>query len=334
MDEEQTTESGGGGVEDTAAEAFEAVGEQAEAQFEYFAGLVNQVGEFIITYGFQLLGALFVFLLGLKGASWVARRVVKLARRNGLDETLSRFFGNVVRIGLLIILVIVTLGNFGISIAPLIAVAGAGAFGLTVALQGPLSNYGAGLVLIATRPFSVGDTISVKGTFGVVRDIALAHTKLEGEDGERITVPNRDVVGAILVNSEAYRVVETRITLAHDQDVEKAREVVLAAIKRELPTTKIKQDEEGDEWSIAPDPQVGVEDFTNGGVILGARYWVPSLSYFKNRYQVNGAALKALQDAGVSLQPALGEIFSPRTVNRTVEVFVDEPDPSLREGKR
>ena len=168
----------------------------------------------------------------------------------------------------------------------------------------------------------------------MVRDIALAHTKLEGEDGERITVPNRDVVGAILVNSEAYRVVETRITLAHDQDVEKAREVVLAAIKRELPTTKIKQDEEGDEWSIAPDPQVGVEDFTNGGVILGARYWVPSLSYFKNRYQVNGAALKALQEAGVSLQPALGEIFSPRTVNRTVEVFVDEPDPSLREGKR
>ena len=102
MDEEQTTESGGGGVEDTAAEAFEAVGEQAEAQFEYFAGLVNQVGEFIITYGFQLLGALFVFLLGLKGASWVARRlrsdgrptgsVVELWRGAGADRH-AAFFG-------------------------------------------------------------------------------------------------------------------------------------------------------------------------------------------------------------------------------------------------
>jgi small conductance mechanosensitive channel len=331
---EEEAQGTGDAVGETATQAIEAVGQQAEAQFEYFAGLVNQVGEFIITYGFQLLGALFVFLLGLKGAGWVARRVVRIARRNGLDETLSRFFGNVVRVGLLILLVIVTLGNFGISIAPLIAVAGAGAFGLTVALQGPLSNYGAGLVIIATRPFSVGDTIAVKGTYGVVRDIALAHTKLEGEDGERITVPNRDVVGAILVNSESFRVVETRITLAHDQDVEKARDVVLAAIKKELPTPEVKTDEAGDDWSFAPEPQVGVEDFTNGGVILGARYWVPSLSYFSHRYRVNGAALKALKDADVSLRPALGELLSPRTVNRTVEVFVDEPDPSLQEGKR
>ena len=102
MDEEQTNESGG--VEDTATEALEAVGvgEQAEAQFEYFAGLVNQVGEFIITYGFQLLGALFVFLLGLKGASWVARRlrsdgrptgsVVELWRGAGADRH-AAFFG-------------------------------------------------------------------------------------------------------------------------------------------------------------------------------------------------------------------------------------------------
>lgn len=318
-------------MEETATDAIKHVEEQATAQIEYFAGLVEMVGEFIIAYGFQILGALFVFLVGLKAANWAGRRVVKVALRNKIDETLSRFFGNIVRVIFLVVLVIITLGNFGISIAPLIAVAGASAFGLTVALQGPLSNYGAGLVIMITRPFSVGDTLAVKGTYGVCRDIALSHTTLEGEDGERITVPNRDVVGAILVNSEAYRVVETRITLAHDQDVEKAVEVVLAAIERELPSMPRSKDAQEEDWPMAPEPQVGVEDFANGGVILGARYWVPSLAFFKHRYRINGAALKALGEAGISLKPALGELLNPRVITQRVELRPDELDEPLGE---
>ncbi|MFB3103118.1 MAG: hypothetical protein ACE1ZV_07610, partial [Alphaproteobacteria bacterium] len=86
-------------------------------------------------------------------------RVMRLCEHKKIDITLSRLFGNSAKILIVVIVVIITLSNFGIDIAPLVALAGASAFGLSFALAGPLSNYGAGLVIILTRPFVVGDTI-------------------------------------------------------------------------------------------------------------------------------------------------------------------------------
>lgn len=193
----------------------------------------------------------------------------------------------------IVFLVIITLGNFGISIAPLIALAGASAFGATVAIQGPLSNYGAGLSIVLARPFAVGNTITVnKDTSGVVEDIALAHTVLVGEDGESITIPNKEIVGRVIVNSDTRRVVQTRICIGEDQDWERAVALLRDAL------AEIEDIKEG------PSSQVGVHDFAYGGVILGLRFWVPSKRYFEARYRVNEAVLKALGAAGIKLLPA------------------------------
>ena len=191
----------------------------------------------------------------------------------------------------------ITLGNFGITIAPLIALAGASAFGATVAIQGPLSNYGAGLSIILSRPFVVGNTISVKETSGVVQEVTLAQTKLMGEDGELITVPNKDIVGQVIVNSDTQRVVQTKVSLASDADVDKA----VTVVEQALGTL------EG--LSQGRPPQVGLHDFTYGGLVLGIRFWVPSSSYYERRYQVNQVVRRALLDAGIPLlsgvQPAV-----------------------------
>ena len=85
---------------------------------------------------------------------------------------------------------------------------------MTFALQGPLSNYGACLSIILSRPFVVGNTVTVKGVSGVVEEVSLAVTVLRGEDGERITVPNKHVVGKVIVNSRNSRIVESRIGIA------------------------------------------------------------------------------------------------------------------------
>ncbi|MEZ4605004.1 MAG: mechanosensitive ion channel [Desulfobacterales bacterium] len=99
--------------------------------------------------------------------------------------TLSHFLGQVVRLVVLVFVVIMAMGKFGISVAPLIAALGALAFGASFALQGPLSNYGAGLVIIMTRPFVVGDTVTIEGVSGVVEEVTLATTILSTEDGEK-----------------------------------------------------------------------------------------------------------------------------------------------------
>lgn len=272
-----------------------------EAQLDAVAGWVDFVVEFLVAYGFQLFGALVFLVIGLKVASLISRRIGRALEAKNVDVTLARFIGNVVRVVFIGILVIITLGNFGVSIAPLIALAGASAFGLTIALQGPVSNYAAGVVLILSRPFTVGSTITVKGnTSGVVEEITLAATRLIGEDGERITVPNKEIVGRVIINSEQRRVVQTKIAIADGQDVDAA----VAALKGAVAGLPNFQGDADGGGANAPDPQIGVHDFAYGGLILGMRFWVPSKQYFELRYAANRAALDALRKAGIQLMPA------------------------------
>lgn len=266
-----------------------AVGEHLDTVSKY----VDLLVEFGIEYGFQLLGALVFLLIGLKVASWTGGRVALILEKRDIDVTLSRFIGNVVKIIAIVFLVIITLGNFGVSIAPLIALAGAGAFGATVAIQGPLSNYGAGVSIILARPFVVGNTISVnKGASGVVEEITLAHTILIGEDGEKITVPNKEIVGRIIVNSDTRRVVQTKIAIVSGQDVEKAKSALRKAV------------ESVSDIAGGPSPEIGIHDFTYGGIVMGIRFWVPSSRYFELRYLVNEAAMRELAEADIELMSA------------------------------
>ncbi|MCZ6511366.1 MAG: mechanosensitive ion channel family protein [Alphaproteobacteria bacterium] len=263
-----------------------------EEQIQTVTRLIDIAVEFGVAYGLQLLGALVILLIGLKVAKWTGRRVMRLCELRKIDITLSRFFGNSAKILIVVIVVIITLSNFGIDIAPLVALAGAAAFGLSFALAGPLSNYGAGLVIILTRPFVVGDTIEVRGVSGVTDEVTLSTTTLIGEDDERIIIPNRQIVGEILVNSDAHRIVESQLVIESQNDPE----VAIAAIKDALSRF--------DGLAEGAAPQIGIHDFNFGGIVIGLRYWVPSSRYYLTRYAVNQTALAALKAKGVSLLPA------------------------------
>src|SRR5258708_27575404 len=117
--------------------------------------LTDTVITFAVAYSFQILWSLILLVVGYKAAVWVGRMTYTMAERKGLDVTISRFGATVVRLAVMAFVLIAILANFGISIAPLIALLGASAFGATVAIQGTLSNYGARLSLILTRPFKV-----------------------------------------------------------------------------------------------------------------------------------------------------------------------------------
>lgn len=262
-----------------------------EKEIQTVTKLADDIMAFVVAYGFQILGALVFLAIGLIAAGWVGGQVARLAQTRRIDVTLARFLGNAVKILLVVMIAIITLGNFGITIAPLIALAGASAFGATMALQGPLSNYGAGLSIILSRPFVVGNTITVQGTFGVVEEVKLAATILIGEDGERITIPNKDIVGQVIVNSDVSRILESKLFVKAEE-----AETVIGILRDVLRGfAEVRQN---------PAPQVGVQDFTYGGVVVGLRAWIPSRKYFHVRYAINGAALAALKTAGISLSPA------------------------------
>ncbi|MAZ02682.1 MAG: mechanosensitive ion channel protein MscS [Sneathiella sp.] len=255
---------------------------------------VNLAVDFAVEYGFQILGALVFLIFGLLVVNWIGNRLINLALARNIDVTLSQFMGSAVKFVLIILLIIITLGNFGISIAPLIALAGAVTFGATLALQGPISNFGAGVAIILTRPFVVGNVITVHGVSGVVDRITLGITFLTGEDGEQIAVPNKEIVGQVIVNSMEMRIVESNFCIAATGDTERVIKIVHEAIMKVVDADSPQQ------------PQVGIQDFTYGGLIIGTRVWVPGLKYFEDRYVINGAIYAALRENDIELMQFQG----------------------------
>mgnify|MGYP001821370008 FL=1 len=268
-----------------------------ENELETIQQIYNVVVEFIINYSFQILGAIIILVIGAKLAGWLGRLVNRLCEKKNVDMTLSRFLGNVVKILTLTFVIIIAIGKFGISIAPFIAALGAIAFGTSFAIAGPVSNYGAGLVIILSRPFVIGDTITINNVSGQVEEIHLSTTILSTEDDEKITIPNKHIIGEILLNSFNNRIVESSVGISYQDDPERAIKVIRKALSGL------------DDICSEPAPQVGIEAFGESSIDLGMRYWVPTKKYFQTLYQGNLAVHKALQDARITIP------FPQRDVN-------------------
>jgi len=269
--------------------SIETTGVLMQDELETIQQIYNVVVEFTINYSFQILGAIIILAIGAKLASWLGRMVSRLCEKKNIDITLSRFLGSLVKILVLTFVVIIAIGKFGISIAPFIAALGALAFGTSFAIAGPVSNYGAGLVIIMSRPFVIGNTITINGVSGVVDEIHLAVTILSTEDNEIITVPNKHIVGEILHNSFANKIVEGSVGISYHDDPENATEVIQKAL------VSI------DAICSEPPPQVGIEAFGDSSINLGMRYWVPTKKYFQTLHRGNMVVHKALQDAGITI---------------------------------
>jgi small conductance mechanosensitive channel len=245
--------------------------------------MVNIIIDFFVNYSFQVVGAILILIIGVLVARAVASFLMKFFERKKIDVTLSKFTTATAKAIILGFAIIIALGKFGITIAPFIAAIAAMAFGASFAIQGPMANYGAGLVIILTRPFVVGNTITVSGISGIVEEVNLGTTILTDEDGVRITIPNKRIVGEILHNSEERKIVEEIVGISYDSDPEKAIRIIKEALG------------EIQEISTTPPPRVGIQQFGDSSIHIGLRYWIPTREYFKTLYRVNLAVYKQLK---------------------------------------
>lgn len=251
--------------------------------------LIDTIVNFFVNYSFQVVGAIIILVIGILVARAVSSFLLRFFERKEFDVTLSRFITAAAKGTILGFAILVALGKFGITIAPFIAALAAMAFGASFAIQGPLANYGAGLVIIVTRPFVVGNTIRVSGVSGIVDEVNLGATILKDEDGVKITIPNKHIVGEILHNSEERRIVEEVVGISYDSDPENA----IQAIKEVLDAFQ--------EITKEPPPQVGIQEFGDSSINIGLRYWIPTKIYFKILYQVNLAVYKHLKAKDIEI---------------------------------
>jgi len=260
-----------------------------EQELQQMQAIYQLITEFFINYSFQIFGAFIILLMGVLAARKISNIVLKLCERKKLDVTLSRFFGVAVRITIIARVALIALGKVGFSVTPFVAAIGALSLGAGLAMQGLLSNYGAGLNIILARPFIVGDTIRVQGVAGQVKEVHLAFTLLTDEDDMEITIPNKHIVGEIIHNSHTDTLAEETVGVAYDSDLDKAIAVIRQALEK---TDKVSKERM---------PLVGIEDFADSSINIGIRFWAPTRHYFETRYRANAAIFKALQAAGITI---------------------------------
>lgn len=260
-----------------------------EQDLQQVTEIYDLITTYLVTYGFQIIGAVIVLLLGVYIGRKVSEMVFGVAEKRGLDITLSRFFANTTRIAIIASAVMIALPKLGIQITPFIAAIGALGLGAGLAVQGLLSNYGAGLSIILTRPFVVGDTIRVQGVWGVVKEVTLAYTILTNEDDERITIPNRHVVGEIIHNSQEDTVLELEVGIAYQSDTAQA----IAAIEKALA---------GMEGLSQKRPvQVGIQGFGDSAINIGIRCWARTKSFHEVRFACNQLLQSVLASEDIAI---------------------------------
>ncbi|MCI5108190.1 MAG: mechanosensitive ion channel [Pseudomonadales bacterium] len=251
--------------------------------------IYNMIVTYLVTYSFQILGAMVILVVGFMIARRVSSWLYELLQRKKLDVTLSRFFASCARIAIVASAIMIALPKLGIQITPFIAAIGALSLGAGLAVQGLLSNYGAGLSIILTRPFVVGDTIRVQGVWGVVKEVHLAYTLLTNEDGEIITIPNKHIIGEIIHNSQADTILELVVGVAYDSDIPG----LVKGLKEALSTV------EG--LSKEREVQVGILNFADSAIELEIRCWVRTEQFHQLKFVCNDLVHQVIRDMQVSI---------------------------------
>jgi len=226
---------------------------------------LSQASALAVQYSFSTFGAVILLFLG-----WVISRVLHnwaysgLSRVHGIDETLARFFSNIVRYAILLLVFITVLGQFGVQTASIIAALGAAGLAIGLALQGTLQNIAAGIMLLVLRPFRVGESIETPAVTGTVTEIGLFATELRTADGLYRLAPNSTLWNVPVTNysRERLRRHDLTVMIANDQDLD-AAQATLLELAKEHPA--IEQ---------APAPSTFIADLSKDGTSLTLRYWV------------------------------------------------------------
>lgn len=260
----------------------------ASEQLNTAKELLTMIWEFIIQYSFQVLGGIIVLVLGWFAGNYLASLFQKFLTKRNVDITVMKFMTATVKFGVVAFAVIVALGKFGIEIAPLIAGISVAGFGLSFALQGPLSNYAAGATLIFTKPFKVGDIIEVADVVGEVMDLKMPRTEIKTVDGNMIVIPNKHIVGEIIHNYSDAKRLDLTFGVSYKSDIDKAIRVIIDTIK-------------GDERVFSKEPKVGISEFADSSVNIMARLWCKQDDYWNVMFDVNKKVFDSFNKEGIEI---------------------------------
>jgi small conductance mechanosensitive channel len=242
-------------------------------------------------YGLKIVAAIAILIIGRIAAGIFKRVVIKILKKSNTDEAIVSFVGSIAYTAIIIFTVLAALAKFGIQTASFVAILGAAGFAVGFAMQGSLSSFAAGVLLLVFRPIKVGDYVEVAGVAGTVKEIKLFSTIVATPDNVKIFVPNNKINGDIIKNYAGYneRRIDMVVGISYGSPIDKAYEIlkkIVAADSRIL---------------AEPAVQIAVAELADSSVNFVLRPWVKKEDYWAVKFDLTENVKKEFDAAGIEI---------------------------------
>lgn len=247
--------------------------------------------EWAMVHSWNILMAIVLFIIGRLAIGILTGFLRRLLNRAKIDQTISSFLMNLVKVLLMIVLVIAVLDYLGIGTTSFIAILGAAGLAIGFALQSSLSNFASGIMLVTFKPFKVGDFIEAGGTSGTVLEITIFNTVMRSGDNKKIIIPNGQITGGNIVNCSAMdtRRVDLVFGIGYDDDIRKAKEILTRLVNDD---SRILKD---------PPPTIAVGELADSSVNFICRPWVKASDYWNVYWDLTEKVKLTFDAEGISI---------------------------------
>jgi small conductance mechanosensitive channel len=249
----------------------------------------DKIATYVIEQGPALLGALLIIVAGLLASKWVTRLLSGWLSRRQLEPPVRMLMTRVTALVIILFSALIAVGTIGIDIMPLITGIGVIGVGVSLAMQGVLGNLVAGLLIIFTKPFRVGEYVSIIGVTGQVDNIELFNTVLLNADRSRIVIPNRKIVGEVLHNYGTIRQLDLSVGVSYDTNIP-----AMLALLRDILSKNTRVLKE-----LAPG--LGIASLADSSINIAVKPWVAVNDYGAAAGEINQAIVERFREHGISI---------------------------------
>ena len=279
-------------IADTTQEVTDAT-QEAVKQVNQLTQYVQDSIPGLITFGLKVLAALVAFFIGRLVIRWIRKIVRRSFERSGADKGVEQFVDSLLKYGLYALLVFSLISSLGFDTTSVAAVLASGGVAIGLALQGSLSNFAGGVLILLLKPFVVGDYIieDTNGKEGTVKEIQIFYTKLSTIDNKTIVIPNGMLTNNSITNATAKdeRQLDLRVGISYDADIRQAKSVIENLLIKDECIIKNEQ------------INVFVHELADSAVVLGIRAWVKNEEYWETRWRLLEEIKILLDEIGIEL---------------------------------
>lgn len=251
----------------------------------------------LIDYSPKLISAVVVLFVGLYAIRLINRFIRKIMIKRNLDPTLTKFLADILLWVLRILLFVTFISNLGIETSSFVAILGAMGLAVGLSLQGSLSNFAGGMLIIMFKPFKVGHTIEAQGVIGTVSEIQIFVTKLITANNQTIFVPNGSLSNGTIINYslQGFRRADLTIAISYDTDIKKAKDIITAVLNNNPKILK------------TPSAEVSVKNLTDNAIQLAVRPWANNEDFSTVFSDTLESCKLAFDVEGIVIQPYVKE---------------------------